>query len=304
MKKRVWPALGVILIVLSWGLNYVVTKVGVSHLAPVDFVFWRFLGTAVVTVPWMIRAYPRTRRDVIGLVLMGVIGVAWYQWLFSTALHLTLSANVAFLFNLSPLLTLLWQRLVAGRRVGASMWWGATLSMAGVAILAGASIRGGFLGDLFAIAAALSWSAFALITDHFRVSVRGLAQTGWISIIGAIAVMPFMSFHPVWAMGPTTWLPLLYTIVFVTVMGLSLWQRTVERLGAGRASLMLYIIPLVAASAGWVLLGERLHVLQGVGALAILGGVAWADGRFQRRSPDLAGEGIVQPAVNGPESER
>lgn len=270
------------LIVISWGLNYVVTKIGVSRLAPVDFVFWRFLGTAVVTLPWLVRSYPRTRRDVLGLVLMGIVGVALYQWLFGTALHLTLSANVAFLFNLSPLLTLFFQSLVAKGRVRRSMWFGALLSLAGVGLLAGASVRGGWLGDGFAVGAAIAWSAFALVTDHFQVSVRGLAQTGWISLIGALAVLPFMSFRAVWAMGASTWLPLLYTIVFVTVMGLSLWQSTVQSVGASRASLMLYIIPLVAAAAGWLILGERLHWPEIIGAAAILGGVAWADGRFER----------------------
>lgn len=283
------------LIVLSWGMNYVITKIGVSHLAPVDFVFWRFLGTAVVTLPWMIRSYPRTRRDIMGIVLMGLVGVSLYQWLFTTALHLTLSANVAFLFNLSPLLTLLWHRIVASRPVGRHMWWGAILALVGVALLAGASIRGGFLGDLCAVGAASSWSAFALLTDHFRVGVRGLAQTGWIAVVGAIGVVPFLSWEPVWSMGPAAWMPLLYATLFVTVMGLSLWQNSVETLGAARASLMLYVIPLVAAAAGWVFLGERLNPIEAVGAAAILTGVAWADGRFQRKAlPFQAGPAEIE----------
>lgn len=288
------------LIVLSWGFNYVITKVGVSHLAPVDFVFWRFLGTAVIMAPWMMRSVPKTGRDWLGLLLMGVVGVAFYQWLFSTALHLTLSANVAFLFTVSPLLTLLWQRIANRRRAGAHVWWGALLSLAGVAVLAGASIRGGLVGDLFALAAASSWSAFALLTDYFRVSVRGLAQTGWISIIGAITVIPFMSFEPVWTMGPATWLPLIYAIIFVTVMGLSLWQNAVQSVGAARASLMLYMIPLVAAAAGWVFLGERLRLVQGLAALAILVGVAWADGRLlhRRQGPPKPGSPIVVEALS------
>lgn len=283
MRPRRWVGgIGMAIIVLSWGFNYVVTKIGVSHLAPVDFVFWRFLGTSLVTLPWMVRSLPRSRRDLLGLLLLGLVGVALYQWLFSTALHLTLSANVAFLFNLSPLLTLLWQRLVGRTQVGREMWWGSALSMVGVALLAGASIHGGFVGDLFAVMAAASWSAFAIMTDRLQVSVKGLAQTGWISVAGSMGLLPFVSLGPVWKMGPGTWLPLLYAILFVTVMGLSLWQGTVERVGAGRASLMLYIIPLVAAFAGWVVLGERLSLPEALGALAILVGVAWADGRLKR----------------------
>lgn len=271
------------IIVLSWGINYVVTKIGVSHIAPVDFVFWRFLGTALVALPWALRHPPRGRREWLGIVVMGLVGVSLYQWLFSTALHRTLSANVAFIFNLSPLITLLWQRAARKRPMGRHMWWGAGLSFVGVLLLARGTLHaGGYLGDVFALGAASTWSAFALITDHFRVPVKGLAQTGWISLFGAAGLVPFVHFETPWASGSQTMLPLLYTILFVTLMGLSLWQNAVASLGAGRASLMLYLIPLVAALAGWVFLGEPLGVIEGVGALAILVGVAWADGRLSR----------------------
>ena len=290
MRSSRWIGLSMAVVVLSWGLNYVVTKIGVSHLAPVNFVFWRFLATAVLCVPWMVRSWPRTWRDVGGLVIMGLVGVSLYQWLFTTALHLTLSANVAFLFTLSPLLTLLWQRIRGKDRPGSHVWWGALVSFAGVGFLAGASVEGGFAGDLVAFLAAASWSAFALVTEHFKVRVRGLAQTGWISLVGAIGMVPFVHLGPVWQMGFGTWGPLLYTILFVTMLGLSFWQGAVERVGAGRASLALYGIPLVAAVAGWVFLGEPLSLLQGLGAMAIVVGVALADGRFRRRMPPAAPE--------------
>ncbi len=290
MRPSRWIGLSMAVVVLSWGLNYVVTKIGVSHLAPVNFVFWRFLATAVLCVPWMIRSWPRTRRDVWGLVVMGLVGVSLYQWLFTTALHLTLSANVAFLFTLSPLLTLLWQRTRRQGRVGPHVWWGALVSFVGVGFLAGASVQGGFVGDMIAFLAAASWSAFALVTEHLKVGVRGLAQTGWISLVGAIGMGPFVRFQPVWQMGFGTWGPLLYTVFFVTMLGLSFWQSAVERAGAGRASLALYGIPLVAAVAGWVFLGEPLSLLQGLGAMAIVVGVALADGRFRRRMPPATPE--------------
>ncbi|MCY0907647.1 MAG: DMT family transporter, partial [Sulfobacillus thermotolerans] len=127
------------LVVLSWGLNYVVTKIGVGHYPPADFVFWRFLATAVLTVPWMMRQYPTSLVAVVKLVILGVTGVTLYQLSFTTALHDTLAANVAFLFDLSPLMTLVGQRLMRLRPSGPQMFLGAGISLIGVLLLVGAS---------------------------------------------------------------------------------------------------------------------------------------------------------------------
>ncbi len=273
------------LVVFSWGFNYVVTKIGVSRLAPVNFVFWRFFGTTVATIPWWARAFPRKRVDWLKLGVLGVLGVSFYQWFFTSALHDTLAANVAFLFDLSPILTLLTQRLLKLRPATGRMFLGAVVSLSGVAFLVGASPQGSVRGDVYALIAALLWSMFTVLTDLFQVSQRGIALTGWMSLFGTLGLLPFVTWQPVWRMGPVTWMPLLYTIVFVTMMGLSLWQNAVMAAGAGKTSLYLFLIPLVAALTGWVVLGERLNLFEGLGAILILGGVGLAEGIIGGKKP-------------------
>ena len=277
--------IAMMLVVFSWGFNYVVTKIGVSRLAPVNFVFWRFFGTTIATLPWWVRVLPRKRADWLKLLVLGVVGVSFYQWFFTSALHDTLAANVAFLFDLSPLLTLLTQRLLKLRPATGRMFLGAAVSLAGVAFLVGASPKGSVRGDVYALIAALLWSMFTVLTDVFQVPVRGIALTGWMSLFGTLGLLPFVTWQPVWSMGPVTWMPLLYTIVFVTMMGLSLWQNAVMSAGAGKTSLYLFLIPLVAALTGWVVLGERLNLFEGLGAILILGGVGLAEGLIGRKKP-------------------
>lgn len=280
--------LGMTLVVLSWGLNYVVTKVGVSRLSPANFVFWRFLGTAVVTVPWWARSIPRQWGHWVRLMILGFVGVSIYQWFFTSALHDTMAANVAFLFDLSPLLTLLTQRLLHLRPATGRMFLGALVSLGGVLLLVGASPSGSIRGDLYALVAAVLWTVFTVLTDVFQLPIRGIALTGWMSLFGAIGLLPLITFQPVWTLGPVTWLPLIYTIVFVTIMGLSLWQNAVMSAGAGKTSLYLFLIPLVAAAAGWIFLGEAMNFYEGAGAILILFGVGLAEGLIAKKSGPLA----------------
>ncbi len=277
-----------ILVVGSWGLNYVVTKVGVSRIAPVDFVFWRFFGTALVTMPWWLRSVPRRLSHGVRLMILGVVGVSVYQWFFTSALRDTMAANVAFLFDLSPLLTLVVQRVLHLRPATGRMFLGAAVSLVGVLLLVGASPSGSIRGDIYALLAAVLWTTFTVLTDLFQLPIRGIALTGWMSLFGAIGLLPFITWQPVGNFGPVTWLPLLYTIFFVTIMGLSLWQNAVMSAGAGKASLYLFLIPLVAAGAGWVFLGERMNLWEGFGAILILLGVGLAEGLIARHPAPLS----------------
>lgn len=272
-----------LLVVLSWGLNYVVTKVGVTRFAPADFVFWRFFGTALVTMPWWLRDIPRKPAHWLRLIILGVVGVSLYQWFFTSALHDTMAANVAFLFDLSPLLTLVVQRVLRLRVATGRMFLGAIVSLFGVLLLVGASPAGSIRGDVYALIAAVLWTAFTVLTDVFQLPIRGIALTGWMSLFGAMGLLPFITLQPVWRFGPSTWLPLVYTILFVTIMGLSLWQNAVMATGAGKTSLYLFLIPLVAAGAGWVFLGERMNFYEGAGAILILFGVGLAEGLIARK---------------------
>lgn len=291
------------LVVLSWGLNYVVTKAGVSGVSPEAFVFWRFLGTAVVTLPWLLRARPGSGREWMQIAVLGLVGVDLYQWLFTTALKDTLAANVAFLFDLSPLLTLVAERIFRMRQASGAMFVGAGVSLIGVLLLVGASGAGSLIGDLYALGASAAWTGFIVLTGRFRLRIRGVPLTGWMSVVGTVGMAPFAWGSAPWTMGTGTQLALLYTIGFVTVMGLTLWQGAVMAVGGSQASLYLYLIPAVAAVAGWVFLRETMSLVQIAGAALIIVGVMVAEGLagsvYGRFQPKTAGIAAVRRGFRG-----
>ena len=310
MNPRISATLGLLVVVAFWGLNYVVTKIGVSHMAPTDFVFWRFFGTTVLVLPWMIKYRPTNSTQWLRLFTLGLVGVSIYQWLFNTALQLTMAANVAFLFNLAPLMTLGAQRLVSRRNVPKGSLVGAAMALVGVALLVGTAHAGSWLGDLWALAAAVAWAAFTILTERMRPQVRGLALTGWMSFFGTIGILPLTTAHLGSSLGPSTWFPLAYTIVFVTILGLTLWQTAVVTLGGASASLFLYLVPVVAATGGWVFLAEPITAIGALGAGLILLGVAVAQdlGRklkfgslwpVRARSLTTASNPVNHPDANG-----
>ena len=265
------------IVIVVWGGNYVVTKLAVATVPPAAFVVWRFLLTAVVTAPWMVRDRPRSPAEWGKLAVLGLVGVAIYQYAFNVALKETLAANVSVLFSMAPLLTVVGDGLLWGRGLGRRVWLGAGVGLVGVAVLVGGSFQGRMTGELWALTAAALWALFTILTDRLRPAVRGLGQTGWMGLVGSLALLPGAGLYPIWRTGSGMVWVLFYVVVLVTVVGLSLWQRLVADLGSARTSFLLYVIPVVSSLLAWAVLGEAPTWRLALGALLVFTGVYVAE---------------------------
>ncbi len=90
----------------------------------------------------------------------------------------------------------------------------------------------------------------------------------------ALALVGPAAFAPV----PANAWPLLALGVVATALPMAIFMRLITRAGPTRAALTGYLVPTVAVSLGIVALGERLSLMQGLGALAVLAGLALASG--------------------------
>jgi drug/metabolite transporter (DMT)-like permease len=79
-------------------------------------------------------------------------------------------------------------------------------------------------------------------------------------------------------------LNVLYLGLFCSAAGYWLYIRTMDLLGAGRASVFINLIPVVAVVAAFLILGERLGGLQMLGGAVAIAGVylATVPGRRKR----------------------
>jgi drug/metabolite transporter (DMT)-like permease len=72
---------------------------------------------------------------------------------------------------------------------------------------------------------------------------------------------------------PASWAGLAYAAVLSLVVAYLLWNRSVKAVGGTRTAIYMCVTPLFAVAGAWILLGERPHPLQGVGAILIVVGV-------------------------------
>jgi drug/metabolite transporter (DMT)-like permease len=87
---------------------------------------------------------------------------------------------------------------------------------------------------------------------------------------------------------PATWGWLIYSAVFALCVSYTIWYAGVRQLGTARTSIYSNLVPIVAMLTAIIVLHEPFGIRKGVGAAAVLGGVALT--RVGRPRPEIPPE--------------
>ena len=217
------------------------------------------------------------RRPFLALAA-GAVGFTLPLLLVATAEHHLASGFVATVMASSPLLLALaspW--LPADERVDRRSAAGVIIGMVGVVLVAGGhglvTPQHALSVFLLLIASALS-AAYPLIVKYWYHEVPAAASTLHAAVGGTVVLIPVLPF--VASPTPPVAGPALATVglgVVATALPFLTFTSLVADVGATRASLVYYLIPLTAVLLGVVLLGERPTLTACAGLALILLGV-------------------------------
>lgn len=266
--------------------------VKVSETGPVATGFWRvFLALPFLWV-WALaepRRMPsadprRERRLMLGAGFFFAGDLAVWHW----SIVLTSVANATLLANLAPIFVTLAAWLLFAVRPTAVFTAGLAAALTGVALLIGGDFShsgSALLGDGLGVVTAMFYAAYQLTVTQLRRNVstaRIMAHSGtvMVAILLPLAVLSGETLFPATAGG---WAILFGLALVAQVAGQSLIAYAMAHLPATLSSVGLLLQPVMAALFAWVLLGERLGLLQFAGALMVLAGIAIAH-RGSRRA--------------------
>jgi drug/metabolite transporter (DMT)-like permease len=268
---------------------------------------WPVFAVALATAA---RPVDTERARPAGMALVGALFVLDLA-LWHTSLVRTSIANSTLLSNLAPIFVALGGWLLFGARVGRSFIAAMVLALAGGVCLTGASIELGgthLPGDGLAAAAAVAYAAYLLALARVRRDASTLRLMTW---SGAVAALGFAAVA--WALGerfvpnaPSGWLALGAFAVVAQLCGQALVAYSLDTVPATVAAVTLLIQPVLATLLAWPLFAEPIGLLQGVGAMMVMGGIVWA--RRDRARPEAPANGGARPVGpadrDGPEPRR
>lgn len=273
---------------LFWAGNAVVGRLMVGQIPPLALSFYRWLFALLLALlivgPDLWRNREVLRRKWKSLAIMGILGVGSYNSLQYVALETTTPLNVSLITASAPVFILLIGGAFYKQAVGRAQWFGALLSMAGVALvvakgeLAHLAALHFAPGDLIMLVAVFLW---AIYTWELRQRPLGLAPMTSLAaqmIWGVLAILPFMlaerwiagqSTH--W--GPQVWAALAYVSVLPSLLAYWCWGSAVGKVGAQIPAYFGNLAPLFAALLSWLFLHETIHWYHLWAALLIFAGI-------------------------------
>jgi drug/metabolite transporter (DMT)-like permease len=201
---------------------------------------------------------------------------AWHTGILNTRLaNATLFANCASFFF--PLYGFVAARRWPGR------WQLAALLLAGlgVALLFGRSFElspQNALGDALCLLASLLYTVYLVAMERARGGVAPLPAMALFTLIALVPLLPVaLALEP--AFWPRDWTPLILLALGSQVIGQGLLLFALGHLSPIVVGLALLSQPVLAATVGWAVYGERLTAIDALGAGAIVVALVLVRGR-------------------------
>lgn len=270
-------ALGALLIVAMWGLNFTVIRFGLDEFPPFTFAAWRF---ALVALPALFLPRP----NLSWAMLAGIGGFMFggqFVFLFFAMQAGLPPGLTSVLVQLQGPLTVVLAALVLHEHATRGQWLGLAIAGAGVVLIA-RSVEGsvGVFAVLLALMSALTWAAGNLFFRAAR-GVSLFAVTAWSSVLpilplGAAALLldgPTALLTPVLAPTWKGWFVLFYTVVPVMWLGYLIWGTLLRTYPAAKVGPISLLVPCAALVFSSLLVGEPIAGLRLLGVVVVLGGV-------------------------------
>ncbi len=287
------------LVAAIWGASYMFIEFAVDDIEPIPLMCSRLLLASLVLVPLLMlrsgagQAVTDLREGGWGILFLGLANsalpftlIAWGQTHIDSSVAAIANAPVPIFVALLAI------KFRPSERVAGLRLVGIFLGFLGVGVLVGFHPEGGawaIAGTLAVVAAALCYAIANIYAQGRFADSSAILTTTGACLTGGLILLPIALFQLPSEMPGWKALASVAALGIVgTAAALLFYYRMLLSYGAGRASLVTYLIPPFAVFYGVTILDESLTVSAFVGLVLILSGVALGSGvmrSFRRRAP-------------------
>ncbi|NLO86431.1 MAG: DMT family transporter [Clostridiales bacterium] len=267
---------------IVWGTTYISTAKLLVDFSPVEILFGRIiLAIVALAIAKPQRLKVQSKKHELYFAGTGLFGVTLYFMLQNSAMTYTYSANASVIISTAPFFVAIAMRVFCGvKGLTKQFFIGFLAAIIGIGLLSfsGQTLKLNPLGDVLCILAAMSWAGYNVFLRKLEpYGYDTLLVTRRIFVYGILFLLPalpFMNFSFDMAkfIQPGNLFNFLYLGVCASALCFVTWNVAIDRLGAIKTSVYIYLSPVITIIAAWLMLSDPVLPMALVGsALTLVG---------------------------------
>ena len=284
-------ALAIVLLIASsffWSGNFFSGKVAfLTNLTPFKLSFFRWILALLILLPFtykqIIIDLDYYRKNIFLMIIISILGVTFFNSFTYISLRSSMVINSTLMASIAPVMMIGFSWFLFKTKTTKPQFAGIVLSLIGAfSIILKGSLNNLFnlyftSGDLWMIAAVISWCLYSVLLKKIDSKTSQLANLEVMIIIGIIFITPFYIFESVNSTylpsSPFDFLIISYVAVFASIVAFFSWNKGVSIIGPNRASLFLHLIPVFSTIWAITFLDEKFAIFHIIGVIFILSGI-------------------------------
>lgn len=292
--KKTAGHLVALLTIVIWGTTFISTKILLTDFQPVEILFFRFMmGFLILFMAHPQRLKTADYKQELTYAAAGLCGICLYYLLENIALTFTLASNVGVIISVAPFFTAILAHLFmkSEDKLRVQFFVGFFVAVAGIILISfhGSKLELNPVGDLLAVAAALIWACYSILTRKISSFgypvILSTRRTFFYGILFMIPTLLFFDFQP--DLFRFANIAYLFHIVYLGAGASALcfvtWNFAVKELGAIKTSVYIYMVPVITVVTSALFLHERLTLLAGTGTILTLIGLFLSEYKAERK---------------------
>lgn len=268
--------------VFFWASNFIIGAILIHHWEPIAIAIYRLIVIVLFLgcISWQsIIHLSVTRRDILLLIVAGILGVAINHYSFYASLQHTTPITAALILACAPIVTSLLNKIIYKEYRNSIFWIGAIISLVGVSMII---TKGAFIGisigkgEILSLITMLSFALFLIIVNDLSARISAAAITFYTNLIGLMVLMPFgtsIVAQKNMQVAFPYWLLLIVSAIIIHGISNLMWNRKMKEIGSTNASLLLNFEPAIAMILSAIILSQLPTSIQIYGSLLILLGI-------------------------------
>lgn len=262
---------------------FIAGKLGSGSFSPVVMTFLRIALATLIIFPIMMfkeKEFKASKEELILALKLGFVGMTCYHLFFFSALKYTTASNASVINASMPILTAIIATFMLNEKLPfkkmifiGSAFVGVVLTIINWDI--NSLINMAFnKGDLLMLCGTFSWSTYGVLIKKSKVKISSLKLMSYSLLMCTILIAPFaireILLYKSLNVPLRDYYSILYMAIFPTVIGYTIQQACIKKMGPSTAALFINLVPVFSIILSVIFLNETINPLTYVSGLIII----------------------------------